>query len=111
MGVTVRRYKEQYMLSVYSNGARRTQMFPTKREADRMAVELRAALLRGTVRISQPGDGLTLQAYASRWLEEYVKPATKYRTYERYESALRCHVLPVLGSEALKDVSSEGFGN
>ncbi len=65
MGVTVRRYKDQFMLSVYSNGARRTQIFPTKREAERMAVELRAALLRGTVRISAPGDGLTLVAYAS----------------------------------------------
>jgi len=95
------------MLSVYSNGARRTQIFPTKREAERMAVELRAALLRGTVRISAPGDNLTVGAYADRWLEEYVKPATKYRTYERYESALRCHVLPVLGSMALKDVSSD----
>jgi integrase len=107
MGVTVRRYNDQYMLSVYSNGARRTQMFPTKQEAERMAVELRAALLRGTVRISPPGDGLTLGAYASRWLEEYVKPATKYRTYERYESALRCHVLPVLGNVALKDIRSD----
>ena len=107
MGVTVRRYKDQFMLSVYSNGARRTQIFPTKREAERMAVELRAALLRGTVRISAPGDGLTLVAYASKWLEEYVKQATKYRTYERYESALRCHVLPVLGSIALNDVSSD----
>src|SRR6476620_10366720 len=107
MGVTVRRYNAQFMLSVYSNGARRTQIFPTKREADRMAVDLRAALLRGTVRISAPGDGLTLVAYATQWLEEYVKPATKYRTYERYESALRCHVLPVLGSMALKDVRSD----
>jgi integrase len=107
MGVTVRRYKDQFMLSVYSNGARRTQMFPTKREAERMAVELRAALLRGTVRISSRGDGLTLATHATRWLDEYVKPATKYRMYERYESALRCHVLPVLGSMALKDVSSD----
>ena len=66
IGITVRRYKDQFMLSVYSNGARRTQIFPTKREAERMAVELRAALLRGTVRISAAGDGLTLGAYAGK---------------------------------------------
>ena len=50
---------------------------------------------------------MTVEAYAGQWLEGHVKEATKYRTYERYESALPCHVLPTLGRVPLSRVTNE----
>ena len=36
--------------------------------------------------------------WLNEWLDYYVQPRTKKRTYEKYSKQINKHVLPVLGS-------------
>lgn len=47
----------------------------------------------------------TVGQYLTRWLET-VKPTLKQRSYERYEQAIRAHVLPALGGVKLVKLSA-----
>ena len=39
------------------------------------------------------------------WLENYVKPSNKIRTYERYSELCKIHIIPSLGKYELADIS------
>lgn len=39
------------------------------------------------------------------WLENYVKPSAKIRTYERYYQICALHIIPALGNYKLADIS------
>jgi len=67
----------------------------TKRDAERRLAELLHQIDNGT--FIKPGK-LTLGEYMVRWLEDYVWPNLAPRTSEGYESILRCHLVPALGS-------------
>ena len=40
----------------------------------------------------------TVKTYLEQWLQDYVKPNLSPRSYERYESVIRVHILPSLGN-------------
>lgn len=53
------------------------------------------------------GPRQTLRQFLTYWLEDVQKPAVRTRTYVRYESQLRLHVLPVLGSKELSKLTPQ----
>ncbi|MDR3562098.1 MAG: site-specific integrase [Negativicutes bacterium] len=40
----------------------------------------------------------TLWSWLDRWLNDYVKPNVRTKSYEKYESTLRCYIKPTLGN-------------
>ncbi len=44
------------------------------------------------------------EEWSRRWLNFYVKPTVKERTFSKYENILRLHVLPELGDKNLLDI-------
>lgn len=80
-------------------GGRRVFYGRTRREA---ADKLHAAMearLRGA---SLATAGLTTAMFLERWLTESVAPKVRPKTYDGYESLVRLHIVPVIGSIALE---------
>lgn len=57
------------------------------------------------------GPRQTLQQFLTYWLEDVQKPAVRARTYLRYETQLRLHILPLLGSKELSKLSPQHVQN
>src|SRR5271157_659006 len=66
----------------------------TKKDAEKHLSEMYSKLDKGT--FIKPTK-TTLSEYLERWLTDYVKPTLGPRTYEGYESIIRCHLSPDLG--------------
>jgi integrase len=66
----------------------------TKKDAEKHLSEMFGKLDKGT--FIKPTK-TTLSEYLERWLTDYVKPNLGPRTYEGYESIIRCHLTPDLG--------------
>lgn len=86
-----------------AHGTRRQLRFRTKDEAQ-------VAQARGTLEAQQKivphvDPGITLEAYAKRWLSEGPARGLKPGTIERYDSALRLHILPLLGRMRVRAVT------
>ena len=75
--------------------------FERKREAEIWLASVEADLARGDWFDPAAGQ-VPLAEYAGAWVEERPLSST---TRERYEFALRLHVLPILGSYPLVDIS------
>jgi integrase len=43
--------------------------------------------------------------WLSNWLENYVQPSTKWRTYTRYKEIVEQHILPQLGELELSEIT------
>jgi len=70
----------------------------TKKDAEKRLAELLHQLDTGSyVKPSKT----TLAEYLSRWLQDYAQPNLSPRSYERYESIARVHLIPKLGSISL----------
>ena len=76
----------------------------TKKDAEKRLSELLHQIDNGTFII--PGK-ITLAEYLERWLRDYVKPNLAPRTAEGYESIVRCHLVPALGSIPLTQLKPE----
>lgn len=46
------------------------------------------------------------QNWLTDWLELYVKPTTKTRTYQKYKRQIEIHILPSLGNYKLEELSA-----
>ena len=44
---------------------------------------------------------LKIEDYIGQWLKDSVKDTVRTRTYERYESVSRVHIVPELGHKTL----------
>ncbi|MGI8865136.1 MAG: tyrosine-type recombinase/integrase, partial [Rubrobacteraceae bacterium] len=71
----------------------------TKEEARKALREARANADAGLV---FDAGKMTLSEYLHRWLADSVKDTGRQRTYERYESLVRVHIVPALGRVKLK---------
>lgn len=67
----------------------------TKKDAENTLAELLHQIDTGT--FAKPGK-TTLKDYLERWLKDYAKPNLSPRSYERYESIARVHLIPSLGN-------------
>ncbi len=98
---------QQTWLLVVEGGyveGKRTQRFRsfvgTEREADAALRKFIAEVERGEVY----DEKLTVEAYATKWLEQKRNEGLASRTISRYESAVRLHVVPALGALPLAKV-------
>lgn len=73
----------------------------------------REALSKGRKFIEELKDGLlpeadklTLWQWLGRWIEDYAQPKVRIKTFDKYESCLRCYVKPYLGDIALAKIKS-----
>ena len=48
---------------------------------------------------------ITLSEYLGRWLDDSVRDTVRQRTFERYESIVRVHLVPALGHIKLKSLT------
>lgn len=48
---------------------------------------------------------MTYQSWLFDWLENYIKPSVKVRTYERYAQICALHIIPSLGGCELCEIS------
>jgi len=76
----------------------------TKKDAEKRLSELLHQIDNGTYIVPSK---TTLAEYLERWLSDYVKPNLSPRGYERYESIVRVHILPSLGSTGLTQLRPE----
>lgn len=90
-----------------ADGKRRQQWITVKgshRDAERQLTKILHELDTG-VYVKPAKD--TMTAYLERWLLEYAKPNLTPRSYERYESITRVHLIPSLGNITLAQLRPE----
>jgi integrase len=75
-----------------------------KKDAEKHLSEMYSKLDKGT--FIKPTK-TTLSEYLERWLTDYVKPNLGPRTYEGYESIIRCHLTPDLGRVPLSQLKPQ----
>jgi integrase len=88
-----------WFAAVTQNGRRKTYHDVTRQGVARQLAAALAAKERGQLvtTASQPlGDYLT-----STWLEQFVRPSVRPRTFISYEAVLRLHIVPRLGKTRL----------
>jgi integrase len=76
----------------------------TKKDAEKRLSEMLNQLDNGT--FMKPTK-TTLAEYLERWLRDYAKPNLGPRTFEGYESIVRCHLIPALGNLPLAQLRPE----
>ena len=111
-GHITKRYRNSYSIVLNlgvdpATGKRKQQWVSvkgTKREAEKRLSELLHQL--DTDTFIRPGK-TTLAEYLERWLRDYAKPNLSPRGFERYESIVRVHLIPGLGSIPLTQLRPE----
>jgi integrase len=90
-----------------STGKRKQQWItagPSKREAEKQMAELIHQMDTGV--FVKPNKN-AFSKYLEEWLKDYVWPNLSPRTAEGYESIVRCHLIPALGSIPLVQLKPE----
>ncbi len=83
-------------------GRERAKSFRTKDEAERFMTVIRHEIQTGAY-VPPDRSRITLSAYAAEWLAgQQFDPVTR----ERVESALRVHIIPPLGTRALRELAA-----
>lgn len=80
----------------------------TKREAEELLVRLLHERDSG---LDQPRTKVTVGEYLDRWLHDYVRFNTSPATYVQYESLIRRHIRPVIGSFELSRLRPQQVQN
>jgi len=84
------------------NGKRHKCRGKTLEEAIEKKLILKHKLENGEISIDK---NMTVKRWAKEWLETYKKGVVTDKVYKDYESKLRLHIAPVIGSLKLKDVT------
>jgi len=87
-----------------TDGSEHSKTFRTRHDADRFAATVETDKLRGAW-VDPNGARITLEAYATGWLE--TRGGLRPRTRETYEAQLRLHVLPELGGLRLSALTPQ----
>lgn len=102
---SIYRHNEKYWAAsiTLDNGKRKYFYGKTRKEVQE---KLRVALneqKQGTL-VTAPQQ--TVEQFLKQWLETY-KPGVRIRTYERYETFVRLHVVPVIGRIQLQKLTAQ----
>jgi integrase len=104
-GITKRkdgRYMARYTVHT-PDGPKRKVIYGKKyKEVEKKLNEARGDAAKGLV--YDVGD-MTVGEYLERWLSNSVRDTVRQRTYERYESILRVHLVPAIGRVKLKSLT------
>jgi integrase len=88
----------RYTVQTPTGRKRKVLYAKSQAEARRKLTEAIADRDRG---LTYDAEGLTLEEYLARWLEDSVRGSVKVNTYQSYGSLVRLHVCPTLGSTKL----------
>lgn len=81
-----------------------SETFETKTEADQWANEITSDLKKyGQI----PDSEATLEEFLWEWYEKHAVSNLKKTTNKRYESLIRCHIVPQLGDIPLNGITTE----
>lgn len=110
-GHIVKRGKDSYSIVVElghdATGKRKQQWVSvkgTKKDAEKRLGDMLHQLDTGT--FMKPGK-TTFADFAFRWLQEYARPNLAPKTTEGYDSIIRRHLVPALGSVVLSQLKPE----
>ena len=101
-GITKRkdgRYMARYTVQTPDGPKRRTIYGDRYKDVEKEMNEARGDAARGLV---YDAGAMTVKEYLVRWLSDSVRDTVRQRTYERYESLVRLHLIPSLGRVKLK---------
>jgi integrase len=96
------RWMGRYTVHTAEGSKQRCVFGKTRAEA---AEKLTRAMADRDGGITYDAGKLTLGDYLGRWLTDSVKDTVRQRTYERYESIVRVHLVPAIGSVKLKNLT------
>lgn len=101
-GITKRkdgRYVGRYTVHT-AEGPQRKVIYGNKyKDVEKKLNEARGDAARG---ITYDAGSITVEEYLARWLADSVRDTVRQRTYERYESIVRVHLVPAIGGMKLK---------
>jgi hypothetical protein len=97
-------WRGELMVGRRANGRRDTRKVSTKTQRECRAKLLALRQQHATGVLTEPGL-VTVAAFFADWLETYVRRRSP-ATYVQYESLLRNHLLPALGTKRLRDLQS-----
>ena len=110
MGVAIREWKGAWWIFINHHGTRKAKRVgigaPAKKAAQYAAQQIQARLALGQSALDPPKSNVTLQAYATPWLD-HIKQVRKHTTHEDYKKRLNQWILPELGPLRLADVTRE----
>ena len=101
-GITKRkdgRYVGRYTVHTPDGPKRKVIYGRRYKDVEEKLVEARGDAVRG---ITYDAGNTTLGDHLKRWLADSVRDTVRQRTYERYESIVRVHLIPSLGRVMLK---------
>jgi integrase len=99
-GSVVKRKDGRWCAAFNLNGKRKYLYGKTRQEVAR---KMREALA-NTYDASYYPD-ITIKDYIGQWLKDSVRDSVRTRTYERYESVSRVHIIPELGGRTLTSLT------
>ncbi len=86
-----------------ADGPRRRTIYGKKGESrEDLATRLTKAMADRDGGITYDAGKMTVGEYLERWLSDSVRDTVRQRTFERYESIVRLHLIPGLGRVKLK---------
>jgi integrase len=77
------------------------------RTRQEVANKLTAALVRAKTGTLRSDERQTVEQYLHGWLRDVARPRVRPRTYETYEAAVRCHIVPALGRHRLAQLAPQ----
>ncbi len=104
-GITKRkdgRYMARYTVHTPDGPKRRVIYGRRYKDVENKLAEARGDAARG---ITYDAGKQTVEEYLARWLADSVRDTVRLRTYERYESIVRVHLVPAIGSDKLKTLT------
>jgi integrase len=112
MGVKVRERSGAWWLFIDYKGKRKAKRVgkgpEAKKAANLAAIKIQARLAEGDLSLLEDVPSraaIMFQDYASQWLATHANQACKFSTARIYETNLRLHVYPVIGTKPVPDMS------
>ncbi|MDQ3923809.1 MAG: site-specific integrase [Actinomycetota bacterium] len=97
-------YMARYTVQT-ATGAKRKALYGKTRSE--VAAKLSKALADREGGLTYDAGKQTVGEYLTRWLSNSVRDTVRQRTYERYESIVRVHLVPAIGSVKLKTLTPD----
>jgi integrase len=98
-------YMARYTVQT-ADGPKRRTIYGKKGESrEDLAAKLTKAMADRDGGITYDAGKLTVEEHLLRWLSDSVRDTVRQRTYERYESIVRVHLIPAIGRIKLKTLT------
>jgi integrase len=98
-------YMARYTVQT-ADGPKRRTIYGKKGESrEDLAAKLTKAMADRDGGITYDAGKLTVEEHLRRWLSDSVRDTVRRRTYERYESIVRVHLIPAIGRIKLKTLT------